>query len=279
MAQAAVLDPAANGLDLVYAKIAKRIIPFLVLVFVVAWLDRVNVGFAKLQMVKDLGFSEAVYGFGAGIFYLGYLLFEIPSNLLLEKVGARKTFARITVLWGITSIATMFVKSAMSFYMLRFFLGAFEAGLVPGVVLYMTYWFPARRRAQMLGLFVTAIPIAGIVGGPISGWIMGSMGGQIGLANWQLLFLLEGIPSLIIGVVALVILTDKPSQAFWLTDTEKKLVLADLEAEQRQSGPRKHGFVDALKLPQVWLLTVIQFCLASGNPTLGFWGPTIIESL
>ena len=146
---------AAADVEKVYVKIAKRIVPFLALLFLMAWLDRYNLGFAKLQMVKDLGFSEAVYGFGAGIVYLGYMLFEIPSNLLLERIGARKTFARITILWGITSIATMLVKTATWFYILRFLLGAFEAGLYPGVILYLTYWFPARRRAEMFGLFMT----------------------------------------------------------------------------------------------------------------------------
>ena len=163
------------SLDATYSKIARRIMPFLILLFVVAWLDRVNVGFAKLQMSADLGLSNAVFGFGAGIFYLGYLLFEVPSNLLLERVGARKTIARITLLWGATSIATMFVKSAVAFYTLRFLLGAFEAGLYPGVILYLTYWFPAPRRARMTSVFMTAIPVAGILGGPLSGWIMSAI--------------------------------------------------------------------------------------------------------
>src|SRR5438132_11613441 len=153
-------------LDAIYTKIARRILPFLSLLFVVAWLDRVNVGFAKLQMSTDLRFSESVFGFGAGIFYLGYLLFEVPSNLLLERVGARKTLARITLLWGATSVAMMFVRTAREFYALRFLLGAYEAGLYPGVILYLTYWFPAQRRARMMGLFMTAIPIAGMLGGP-----------------------------------------------------------------------------------------------------------------
>lgn len=281
MKQSAEQAHASAGADVeeVYSKIAKRIIPFLILLFVVAWLDRVNVGFAKLQMVTDLGFSEAVYGFGAGIFFLGYLLFEIPSNLFLERIGARKTIARITILWGITSIATMFVKTAVSFYILRFLLGAFEAGLYPGVILYLTYWFPARRRAQVLGVFMTSVPIAGILGGPISGWIMGAMGGRTGLANWQWLFLLEGIPSLIMGLLTLAMVVDTPAQARWLTDAEKQFVLADLEADRRQAGPRKHGFGEALRVPHVWLLTVIYFCLVSANPTLGFWGPTIINGL
>lgn len=269
----------SGPVDAVYSKIAKRIIPFLIVLFVVAWLDRVNVGFAKLQMVSDLGFSEAIYGFGAGVFYLGYLLFEVPSNLFLEKIGARKTIARITILWGLTSIATMFVKTSTSFYILRFLLGAFEAGLYPGVILYLTYWFPTERRAQMLGVFMTGVPIAGIIGGPISGWIMAVMGGHSGLANWQWLFLLEGIPSILLGLLTLALIVDNPRDARWLNAGEKELVLADLERDRRQAGPRKHGFRDALLVPRVWLLIVIYFCLVIANPTLGFWGPTIINSL
>src|SRR6202165_4850897 len=176
---------AAADVEKVYVKIAKRIVPFLVLLFMMAWLDRYYLGFAKLQMVKDLGFSEAVYGFGAGIVYLGYMLFEIPSNLLLERIGARKTFARITILWGVTSIAMMLVKTATWFYILRFLLGSFEAGLLPGVILYLTYWFPARRRAQMVAGFLTCIPLSAVLGGPISGWIMASLGGRAGLAHWR----------------------------------------------------------------------------------------------
>ena len=209
---------AKNEVEAVYLKIAKRIMPFLILLFVMAWMDRVNVGFAKLQMVKDLGFSEAVYGFGAGIFFLGYLLFEIPSNLFLEKIGARKTIARITILWGVASIATMLVKTATWFYIVRFLLGAAEAGLYPGVILYLTYWFPARRRAQMLGYFMAAIPVAAIVGGPVSGWIMGNLLRHGGLANWQWLFLLEGIPSIVMGLLTLLVFVDKPTQARWLTE-------------------------------------------------------------
>src|SRR5215831_8236642 len=192
MGQSAAPLKSPGEVDVVYVQIAKRIIPFLTLLFLMSWLDRYNLGFAKLQMVKDLGFSEAVYGFGAGIVYLGYMLFEVPSNLLLERIGARKTFARITILWGITSSAMMFVKSAAWFYILRFLLGSFEAGLLPGVIYYLTYWFPARRRALMVAGFLTSIPLSAILGGPISGWIMNSMGGRAGLANWQWLFVLEG---------------------------------------------------------------------------------------
>jgi MFS family permease len=263
----------------VYAKIAKRIIPVLILLFVMAWMDRVNVGFARFQMLADRGFSDAVFGFGAGIFYFGYLLFEIPSNLLLQRIGARKTLARIALLWGVTSIAMMLVKTATQFYVLRFMLGVFEAGLYPGVILYLTYWFPDRHRAKMTGLFMTSIPAAGIVGGPISGWIMGALGGKAGLANWQWLFLLEGIPPIVMGLVTLATLADTPADARWLTGNEKQLVLADVERDQSRAGSRVHGFGDALRTPRVWLLTLIYFCLVSANPTFGFWGPTIISEM
>ena len=265
--------------ELVYQRIAWRILPFLTLLFVMAWLDRVNVGFAKLQMSQDLGFSEAVFGFGAGIFFLGYFLFEVPSNLLLERIGARKTIARITLLWGAASIAMMFVTTAMWFYILRFLLGAFEAGLYPGVLLYLTYWFPARHRSQMTGYFMTAVPLAGVLGGPISGFIMGTAATAGGLANWQWLFLLEGIPSIVMGVLTLTFIDDGPREARWLSESDKAFVLADLEADERRAGPRSHGFVEAMKAPGIWLLIAIYFCLVSANPTLGFWGPTIISGL
>ncbi len=272
-------QPGSDHVEEVYRKIGKRIIPFLMLLFVLAWMDRVNVGFARLQMVGDLGFSEAVFGFGAGIFFLGYFLFEVPSNLLLERIGARKTLARIAILWGLASVATMFVTTAAQFYVVRFMLGVFEAGLYPGVILYLTYWFPARRRARMFGYFMTAVPVAGIVGGPLSGWIMAAMGGVGGLANWQWLFLLEGIPSIVVGLLTLAIVVDSPQQARWLTAGEKQFVLEDLEVDRRRAGSREHGFLEALRVPQVWLLTLICFCLVSANPTLGFWAPTIISGM
>jgi len=181
-------------MDATYRKITWRLIPFLVFLFVLAWIDRVNVGFAKLQMLQDLQFSEAVYGLGAGIFFIGYFLFEVPSNLLLEKIGARKTLARITILWGAASMAMAYVTTPTMFYVLRFILGVVEAGFFPGVVLYLTYWFPARHRARINGLFMTSFAIAGAVGGPIAGAIMNGMQDVGHLANWQWLFILEGIP-------------------------------------------------------------------------------------
>ena len=266
-------------LEAVYTKIARRIIPVTILLFLMAWLDRYNLGFAKLQMTTDLGFSESVYGFGAGIVYFGYMLFEVPSNLLLQRIGARKTFARITVLWGITSMAMALVKTAAWFYVLRFLLGSFEAGLLPGVILYLTYWFPARRRGAMVAGFLTSIPLAAIVGGPVSGWIMGSMSGRAGLANWQWLFALEGLPSIVVGLLTLLMVVDTPADATWLTARDKEVLLADLEEDRRQAGPREHGLGQALRLPRVWLLAMIHFCAISSNVTIGFWVPAIIQSL
>ena len=175
---------AAVAADATYSRIARRIIPVLILLFVMAWMDRVNVGFERLQMLQDLGFSEAVFGFGAGIFYLGYLLFEIPSNLLLERIGARKTLARIALLWGFTSMAMMLVKSVAVFYLLRFLLGVFEAGLYPGVILYLTYWFPSEYRARIIGLFTVAIPLSSFLGSPISAALLAA-DGWLTLRGWQ----------------------------------------------------------------------------------------------
>lgn len=279
VAEASIEQAAGRDLDAVYAKISRRIIPFLLILYLTAWLDRYNLGFAQLQMAKDLRLSGAVYGFGAGIFYLGFAVFEIPSNLFLEKIGARKTFARIAILWGIASIGMMAVKTATWFYVLRFLLGSFEAGLFPGVVFYLTYWFPARRRGQMLARFLTCIPLSIIAGGPISGWIMGSMSGRGGLANWQWLFLVEGIPSILVGFVALRIVVDKPVDANWLTEREKQLVHADLEADHGTAGPREHAFGHAVKLRRLWLLAIIHFCCLSSTITIPFWVPSIIQGL
>jgi D-galactonate transporter len=284
MSRAAVVAPAQlseeqEALERAYHKAAWRIVPYLMLLQILSWLDRVNVGFAKLQMLSDLGFSEAVYGFGAGIFFVGYFLFEVPSNLLLTRIGARKTLARITMLWGIVTVLMIFVNSATSFYVLRFLLGAFEAGLFPGILLYSTQWFPARRRAQLVGFYVGGSAVAGIFGGPLAGAIMSATGGVGGLTNWQWLFVLEGIPSIIVGFITLFYLVDGPSQAKWLSDREKRLIDEDLELDRRNAGPRQKNFVAALALPRVWILAVIYFCLVSANATIAFWAPSIIKNL
>lgn len=266
------------NMEVTYKKIAWRLIPFLVFLFVLAWIDRVNVGFAKLQMLQDLQFSEAIYGLGAGIFFIGYFLFEVPSNLLLEKIGARKTLARITILWGLTSMAMAYVTTPMSFYILRFFLGVFEAGFFPGVVLYLTYWFPAQRRARVNGLFMTSFAIAGAVGGPIAGLIMSRMEGVGHLANWQWLFILEGIPSLIAGIFVLLYLPEKPANAKWLSVAEQQAVTEALVAENTSAS--KHiSLKDACSDYRIWLCAAVYFCIVSGNATIAFWTPSIIKEI
>jgi D-galactonate transporter len=268
----------AGPMEATYTKMTLRLVPFLVFLFLLAWIDRVNVGFAKLQMLQDLQFSEAMYGFGAGIFFVGYFLFEVPSNLLLEKVGARKTLARITILWGLTSMAMIYVNSPTSFYIMRFLLGVFEAGFFPGVVLYLTYWFPAERRARINGLFMTSFAIAGIVGGPIAGFIMSRTAGVGTLANWQWLFLIEGIPSVLAGIAVLLYLPEKPANANWLTAAEKQAVTQALEAENQDAS--KHSSLKAaFTNSRVWICAAIYFCVVSGNATIAFWSPSIIKEL
>ncbi len=262
-----------------YTKIAWRLIPFLVFLFILAWLDRVNVGFAKLQMLQDLQFSEAVYGLGAGIFFIGYFLFEVPSNLYLEKIGARKTLARITILWGAASIGMAFVQTPTQFYIMRFLLGAFEAGFFPGVVLYLTYWFPAEYRARVNGLFMTSFALAGVVGGPIAGLIMNGMQDVGHLANWQWLFIVEGIPSVLAGFVVLMYLPEKPVNAKWLTSAEQKAVTRALEAENSQTQGKHVSFKDAFSNYRVWFCAAVYFCIVSGNATIAFWTPSIIKDI
>ncbi|WP_336596469.1 MFS transporter [Paraburkholderia bengalensis] len=267
----------------VYRKITLRLMPLLFVSYLLAFLDRINVGYAQLQMKTDLGFSDAVYGLGAGIFFLSYLLFEVPSNLLLERVGARLTMLRIMFLWGITSAATMFVASPTQFYVVRFLLGLFEAGFFPGIILYLTYWYPSTRRGAVTGQFMFAIPVAGIIGGPISGWIMSHMGGVGGYAGWQWMFLIEGIPTAILGVVCFLVLKNRPSEAPWLTESEKAVVHQVLESDtgrvkSRHTSPSGE-FRQAATDPRVWLLALIYFATACANYTFTFWLPTMIKGL
>ena len=209
--------PATPGADPrlgpLYRKITWRLLPFLLLCYVFAYLDRINIGFAKLQMQQDIGISDAVYGLGAGIFFLGYVMFEVPSNLLLARIGARRTISRIMVLWGLTSASMLFVQGEWSFYVLRFMLGVFEAGFAPGMIFYLTYWYSQSRMAGVMAVVMLAGPIGGIVGGPVSAWIMTAFSGAHGLDGWQWMFLLEGLPCVLIGIVAYRYLDDKPAQA------------------------------------------------------------------
>ena len=222
MSQAvAGFTPAAlSGDERLYARVTWRLIPFLFLCYVAAYLDRVNVGFAKLQMLTDLRFSETVYGLGAGIFFIGYFLFEVPSNIILHRVGARVWIARVMITWAIISGAMAFVTTPFWFYTLRFLLGVAEAGLFPGVILYLTYWYPAERRGRMIALFMTGIPVSGVLGGPLSGWIMQALAGTAGYAGWQWLFVIEALPSVVMGIAVLLYLVFVIQIARWLSDVE-----------------------------------------------------------
>ena len=270
--------PEAQALESgAYRKVMWRLVPFLFLCYVVAYLDRVNVGFAKLQMLNDLKFSEAAYGLGAGIFFIGYFIFEVPSNLILHKTGARRWIARIMVTWGFLSASMMFVTSETMFYVLRFFLGAAEAGFFPGIILYLTFWFPSRQRGRIVALFMTAIAMSGVIGGPLSGWIMTAMAGVNGWAGWQWLFLIEGLPSVAMGVVVLFYLDDSIAQAKWLTDIEKGVLQANIAAEQKTQVHMSIG--QTFKNPQVLMLSGLYFFFIKGLYGVSFWLPQLIKNL
>ncbi|PFH07711.1 D-galactonate transporter [Collimonas sp. PA-H2] len=259
-----------------YAKVTWRLLPMLFLCYVASYLDRVNVGFAKLQMLNDLKFSETVYGLGAGIFFLGYFIFEIPSNMMLHRVGARLWIARIMITWGIISGAMIFVDSPTSFYAMRFLLGVAEAGFFPGVILYLTYWYPAHRRGKMTALFMTGVPVSGVIGGPLPGWIMKALPGVHGLAGWQWMFILEAIPSLLLGVVVIFYLQDRIRGAAWLSEQEKQLLESQIQAETSQKQEVSLGRMFAN--PRVWLMALIYFCFVMGLYGVSFWLPTIIKT-
>jgi D-galactonate transporter len=260
----------------IYAKVTLRLLPFLFLCYVAAYLDRVNVGFAKLTMLNDLQFSETVYGLGAGIFFIGYFLFEVPSNIIMHKVGARVWIARIMVTWSVLSAATMFVTSPTMFYVIRFLLGVAEAGFFPGIVLYLTYWFPASRRGRMNALFMIGIPIAGVVGGPLSGWIMNHFAGTNGWHGWQWLFLLEAIPSLILGVVTFFYLPNSIRASTWLVEDEKKILEENIA---KDSGENKsHSIASVFTNPKVWLMAAIYFCCMMGLYGISFYLPTLVKA-
>ncbi|MDA3646287.1 MFS transporter [Saccharopolyspora indica] len=264
----------AAAADALYRRVSWRILPLLILCYTFAYLDRVNIGFAKLHMQADVGISEAVYGLAAGIFFLGYVIFEVPSNLLLAKIGTRKTLFRIMVLWGLTSAAMMFVSDAMTFYVLRFLLGVFEAGFAPGIIFYLTYWFPPARMAAAMGLLMLPGPIGSMLGGPVSSWLITNFDGVAGLHGWQWMFLLEGLPCVVLGIVVWKTLADTPEQAKWLSAGERERLRRDL-AVDRDKG--QHTFRQVLRDPRVYLLAVGYFCLISGLYAVSFWLPTILQ--
>ena len=273
-----------------YQKLFWRLIPFLFLLYIIAFLDRVNVSFAKLQMGQDLGFSESVYAMGAGIFFIGYFLFEVPSNLILNRVGAKIWIARIMILWGIISAAFMYVRpistwlgveTATGFNILRFLLGVGEAGFFPGIILYLTYWFPTEYRARMVARFMTAIAIAGVVGSPMSGAIMQYMNGLNGWAGWQWLFLLEGIPAVLAGFAVLYYLDNGPANAKWLNDREKALVVRRLEEDTKKKMDvgGHHDFLPSLKDYKVWVLALMYFSEVVGFYGVTFFLPQLVKEM
>ena len=273
---AAPLDPATLPL---LKRVALRYLPLLFILYVVAIIDHVNVGFAKLQMQQALQFSDVVYGLGAGIFFVGYFLFEIPSNMLLARVGARKWIARILIMWGPVAAATAFVQTPMQFYALRFLLGVFEAGLFPGIVLFLTYWFPAERRTRYIALFMLGMPIAGAIIGPLSAAIMGGMQGLWGLTGWQWMFIVQGLPALFLGLVVLAWLDDKPASARWLSAAEKQQL-------QRAVGePVTHALSPLAEVKLaftqrgIWLPTLAYFFLVAAASSFGLWGPQFLQDV
>ena len=258
-----------------YAKVDRRLIPFLFFCYILAYLDRVDVGFAKLQMLKDLGWSEASFGTGAGVFFIGYFLFEVPSNVLLKRFGARKWIARIMISWGIICLSMMLVRTEWGFYTRRFLLGFAEAGFFPGIIYYLTLWYPSRLRSTRTALFVAAIAAAGVLGNPISGLIMDSLSGVADLAGWQWLFLCDGAPSILAGVCVFFYLDSSIAEARWLSAEEKALLARNIEEEDRHKDQAR--LVDAFKSGKVYALCAIYFTLMIGLYGISFWLPTIVK--
>ena len=273
------LPPDADAAESVYSKVGRRLIPILLIAYMIAFLDRINIGYAQLQMKQTLPFGDAVYGLGAGIFFLGYFLFEVPSNLLLERIGARKTLLRIMVLWGLTAAAMAFVTTPAQFYIARFLLGVFEAGFFPGVILYFTYWFPSVRRGQVIAIFMSATTIISVIAGPLCGATLKYFDGVYGLAGWQWLFIVQGLPASLLGVIIYFYLQDGPADAKWLTPAEKDLLNHNLTHDRKDIvGEAEGGMWKMLRDPRVYVLSLVYFLLLGATYTMVFWLPTLIQS-
>ncbi|WP_322022804.1 MFS transporter [Burkholderia sp. BCC1977] len=266
-----------DAMPALYRRISRRLLPFLILCYTLSFIDRINIGFAHAQMAAELRFSDAVYGLGAGIFFIGYMAFEIPSNALLARIGARRTIARIMVLWGLGSAATMFVATPAQFHVCRFLLGVFEAGFFPGILFHLGAWYPPKQRAKAFALFMTALYLAGMIAGPVSGAILTYLDGVAGLSGWQWLFVVEGLPSSALGFVALRFLDDRPDDARWLSAADK--------AALRDAHAQADAHADASAFPQrpllahrdFWLLCAANFSIAAAGYALVFWMPVILH--
>ncbi|NMZ07983.1 MULTISPECIES: MFS transporter [Pseudomonas] len=268
----------ADPIHALYHKITWKLIPFLCFCYLAAYLDRINIGFAKLQMQDQLQFSETAFGLGAGLFFVGYILFEVPSNLILERVGARIWIARIMITWGLLSACTLLVTSTTQFYVLRFLLGVAEAGFLPGVLYYLTTWFPTHRRGRVIALFMIGLPLSSVIGGPLSGWIMSHFDQLAGLRGWQWLFLLEALPSVLLGVLAFWALPNTYHQAKWLSADEKALLQQQLHADASQASHSPRRFRDGFFNIKVWMLGGIDFSILLSAYAMGFWMPTLIRN-
>jgi ACS family tartrate transporter-like MFS transporter len=264
--------------DVVVRTLTWRLVTFLFLLYIVAYLDRINLGFAALQMQQQLGFTDAVYGFGAGVFFAGYFLFQVPSNLVLERVGARRWIAVLMILWGIISASMALVTSVRSFYVLRFLLGAAEAGFFPGVILYLKNWFPARARARTVARFMTAAPLSGVVGGPLSGALLG-LHHKAGLAGWQWMFLLEGIPAVVLGAIVWAYLVDHPALAHWLTEEQRRWLQHTLHTEANVTPEAGSSVLAAFRIRTIWILALVYFGLNTVSYGVSMWLPNLIKSL
>lgn len=263
----------------VYRKIGWRLIPYIFTLYILAYLDRVNVGSAAIEMTRDLHLSESVYGLGGGIFFLGQALFDLPSNLILGKVGPRKWIARIMVTWGLIATCMMFVKGPHSFYAMRLLLGISEAGFFPGMILYLTYWFPSQERARAVSRFMTATSIAGVVGAPLASGLL-KLDGRAHLHGWQWLFLVEGVPTLLMGISVLFVLKDHPDDAAWLSDDEKHWLDEELRKDREAAGAdEKHSLLDAFKTPLVWVLAVVFLLDQLGVYTVNLWMPLMLHAV
>jgi MFS family permease len=268
--------PSIAETDAVLRKALWRLLPLLFLGYVINTIDRANIAFAKLRMAEDIALTDAAYGIGAGIFYLGYILFEVPSNMYMQRVGARATLGRIMILWGLVTVATAFVSTPSQLIAARFCLGVAEAGFFPGMILYLTFWFPAAWRARITAILLMAAMSAGVVSGPLAGLIMSHFDGWMGLTDWQALFVLEGIPAIVLGILAWCWLVDRPADARWLSDHEKAVIAAALSQHQGTAPPPAR-LLEVLRQPRVYIAGLVFFCIYSGSNTVSYWMPTLIR--
>ena len=267
----------STGRDAVYSKIGWRLLPFVLACYVVNYLDRVSIGYAKLQFLPELHLNEAVFGMITAVFFIGYIAFEVPSNLLLMRIGAPATLTRIMVLWGAVIVSMMFARNEYWLYVQRFLLGAFEAGFFPGVLLYLSFWFPNHRRGRATSLFLVGIPLSGLVGGAISGAVMESMDGWLGIRGWRWLFFVDGMPAILLGLAAMFVLTDRPENARFLTEAEKQIVIEDMESDRRaRPAAASTTVAETLRNPRIWLMVVVYFTMAFLN-TNQIWFPTLFR--